>query len=78
MAVVEGWPLWRSGCYWRDGRCGGMAVSGGVAVVEGWLLLEGWPLWRGGCYWRGGRCGGVAVSGGVADVEGWPLAEVRL
>ena len=49
-----------------------MAVSGGVAVVEEWLLVEGWPLWR------GGRCGGVAVSGGVAVVEGCPLVEVRL
>ena len=72
MVVVEGWPLW------RVGHCGGVAVTGGVAIVEEWLLLEGWPLWRGGCYWRGGRCRGVAVSEGVADVEGWPLAEVRL
>ena len=40
VAIVEGWPLWRSGCYWRGGRCGGLAVTGGVADVEGWPLAE--------------------------------------
>ena len=51
VAIVEGWPLWRSGCYWRGGRCGGLAVTGGMAVVEGCMAVsggvadvEGWPL----------------------------------
>ena len=30
--LVEGWPL----C--RVGRCGGLTVSKGVTVVEGWQL----------------------------------------